>query len=107
MAGQGQQEAIQGRRVGPRGGPFQDGGGRRPVAEEKIGRPESRQAVPRRVGLEPRQARLEERDRPVRDRQAKPAENASVSASVWEASSTRNLVPAPVPMGGSVWKTAQ
>ncbi len=46
MAGQGQQEPVEGRRVGPGGGPFQDGGGRRPVAEEEVGRPESRQAVP-------------------------------------------------------------
>src|SRR5262245_1653803 len=29
MAGQGQQELVEGRRIGPRGGPFQDGGGRR------------------------------------------------------------------------------
>ena len=52
MAGQGQQEAVEGRRVGPRRGPGQDGGGRRPVAEEVVGRPESRQAVPLGVGLD-------------------------------------------------------
>ena len=77
MAGQGQQEAVEGRGVGPRRGPGQDGGGRRPVAEEDVGRPEPRQAIPLRVGLD-RSVKLgsNERERPVRDRQAEPAQGA-------------------------------
>ena len=46
MAGQSQQEPVEGRGVGLLGGPLEDGGGRRPVAEEKVGRPESSQAIP-------------------------------------------------------------
>src|SRR5262249_16325443 len=53
-----QEGAGEGRGVGPGGGPFEDGGGGRPVAEEAMGRTESRQAVPLLIGLDPRQARL-------------------------------------------------
>ena len=58
VAGQGHQEPVEGRRVGPRRGPAQDGGGRCPVAEQPVGRPESRQAASSRVGADPQQGRL-------------------------------------------------
>jgi hypothetical protein len=59
MAGHGQQQPVKRRGIGPRGRTPQDRYGRCPVAEEAIGRPEARQAIPLAVGLDPGQARFE------------------------------------------------
>ena len=75
MAGQGQQEPVEGRRVGPRGGPVPDGGGRRPVAEETIGRPQSRQR-PLRCGVGPDRCKVGRKNgngRSVTDRRNRPS----------------------------------
>src|SRR5262249_9106050 len=74
MVDQGQQELVEGRRVAPRRGPSQDGGGRGPFSEEGMGHAKSRPAVPVGVDLDPLKARLEGRERPVRDPQAEPAQ---------------------------------
>ncbi len=58
MVGQGQQQTIDGRRIGPRRGPGSDGGGRGPVADQEVGRREPRQAIPLLVGLDPPQDRF-------------------------------------------------
>ena len=107
MAGQGQQEAVEGRGVGPRRGPLQHDGGRRPVAEEVVGRPElasGHSATGSALSLV-KLVRNDGNGRFVTDRRNRPRTLCGDARPAVQLDP--HPLPAPVPIGGSVWKTAQ